>query len=364
MTSPDDARHQRTARRVVFLPRWHDNPYQELLADGLATLGVRVDVEPGRLALLGTVLAGGRPDVVHIYSPDTYVAYRRSLAAAVVALALWLAQLAVLRVLGVGIVWTAHDLENHERRYPALDRLCRRLTARLAHRVIVHCADAASQATHALHIDPTQVRVVPHGHYRERYPATVDDRASARSTLDLPVDRFVALFLGNLRPHKGLDALLEAHAHLDRDVLLVIAGQPFDEATGASLARRADGRPDVWLRPVFVPDAMVARYLRAADVVVCPFSRSLTSGSLMLALSYGAAVVAPRLGCAAEMMAAEDTLLYDPTDPDALVLALRRAFDARDRLDAIGARHAAHVRGLDWGTIARATLAVYDECIG
>ena len=84
----------------------------------------------------------------------------------------------------------------------------------------------------------------------------------------------------------------------------------------------------------------------------------------MLALTFGKAVVAPRLGCAAAMVSADDGLLYDPDDGDGLLEALRRAVDDRDRLDAIGVRHAAHVQHHDWPAIARSTLAVYDECIG
>ena len=44
---------------------------------------------------------------------------------------------------------------------------------------------------------------------------------------------------------------------------------------------------------VFVPDGEVQHYLLAADAVVLPFKEILTSGSAMLALSFGRPVVAP-----------------------------------------------------------------------
>ena len=47
----------------------------------------------------------------------------------------------------------------------------------------------------------------------------------------------------------------------------------------------------------YIPDAELQVWLRAADVVVLPFRDILTSGSAILALSFGRAVVAPALGC-------------------------------------------------------------------
>lgn len=361
MTAPPDSR-SRAARRVVFLPRWHDNPYQELLADGLSALGIDVAHEPVRLLFLARVLRGGTPDVVHLHTPDPYIVYRQSTPAAVVALALFVVQLAVLRLLGATVVWTAHDLQNHERRYPRLDRLSRLALARLSHAVIVHCAEAGRQAAVAFGIDASRLRIVPHGHYQGRYPQMSIDKVGARATLNLPAEPFTMLVLGNLRPHKGLGALLDAYDRMNRPgTLLVIAGEPSDEALHAELRARATGRTDVLLRSGFVPDQDIPAYMSAADVIVCPFTSSLTSGSLALALSFGKAVVAARLGCAADMVTEEGGFLYDAASPDGLVSALRAAFDARRRLDNIGARNRARTGQHDWDTIARQTLAIYED---
>lgn len=348
-------------RRVIFLPHWHDNPYQELLAGSLAPLGVRVDHMKRRLDLLPAIVGGGRPAIVHLHAPDHFVAYRRSATTAAVALALFLTQIGLLRMFGVRIVWTVHDLVNHEGRYPRLDRLCRTATARLAHALIVHCEEARRRVTAAYGTGHARVHVIPHGHYQDRYPAFDGDAAAARATLDLPRDPLLILFLGNLRRYKGLDALLEAYARLDRaGTRLVIAGQPFDAGMTADLTARLAGRSDVLFRPGFVPDDRVAAHLRAADVVVCPFTSSLTSGSLALALSFGKACIAPRLGCAAEMMTEAGGFLYDPDDADGLLRALRAAVDTRARLETIGQANARRLHELDWPSIARRTLAAYD----
>ena len=352
-------------RRVVFLPHWPDNPYQVLLASGLETLGVHVDVVDRLALFLPAIWRRGQPDVVHLHAPDHFVVYRRSHLAAAIALVLYFVQVALLRLGGARIVWTVHDLINHERRRPRVDALVRAGTARLAHAMIVHCEAARREVALALGCDPARLRVVPHGHYSSTYPDPQPTARAARAALGLPSAPLIVLFLGNLRRHKGLEVLIDAWVRLDRpNTRLVIAGAPFDDAIGQALEGLVTGRRDIDLRAASVPDADVATYLRAADVVVCPFTSSLTSGSLALALSFGKPVVASRLGCAVEMTTEAGGFLYDPTAPEGLLVALRAAVDARDRLAAIGEANRSRMQQCDWSSIARQTLAAYDEASG
>ncbi len=172
------------------------------------------------------------------------------------------------------------------------------------------------------------------------------------------------LFLGNLRRYKGVEALIATFGRLDRPgTTLVIAGQPFDQHIADDLAARAAGRPDVIVRPDYVPDRLLTTYLRAADAVVCPFTGSLTSGSVALALSFGTPCVAPRIGCIPAMVGEDDELLYDANEPDGLLTALRRAVDAGERLVDIGRCHQARMLGCGWDAIGRATKAAYQRAM-
>ena len=64
----------------------------------------------------------------------------------------------------------------------------------------------------------------------------------------------------------------------------------------------------------FVPDDELQVYLRAADVVATPFLEILTSGSVLLAMSFERAVIAPRRGCVAETVGDDGGILYDADD--------------------------------------------------
>jgi beta-1,4-mannosyltransferase len=351
--------------RVVFLPRWPDNPYQDLLASGLGPLGVRVESLPRATLFLRQALGRGRPDIVHVHAPDHYVVYSGTAAVALARLAAFVGQILAFRAAGARLVWTAHDLVNHEGKYPRLDRACRVLTGRLAHAIVVHCADARRQVVSRFRIRAEhKVFVIPHGHYLDAYGPTTLERPAAREALGLPRETTLLLFLGNLRHHKGLGPLIHAFRALDReDVRLIIAGQPFTPDVADHLAAQIGGLAGVDFRPGFVPAGQVALYMRAADAVVCPFTSSLTSGSVALAMSFARACIAPRLGCIPEMLAADGGILYEPDRPEALVEALRGAVDGKSALDAMGQRNLEAIARQEWPAIARATLDVYRWCL-
>jgi glycosyltransferase involved in cell wall biosynthesis len=106
-----------------------------------------------------------------------------------------------------------------------------------------------------------------------------------------------------------------------------------------------------------IPRSRMGVLLRAADAVVLPYRDVLTSGSLILAMGFGRAVIAPRLGCLPETIPEDGAILYDPTAPGALADALREAL-GRD-LGAMGDHNLEAARALDWDDIARQTIAAY-----
>lgn len=350
--------------RAVFLPRWPDNPYQEMLAAALAAQGVHVESLP-RQRWFATGILRTRRQIVHLHAPDHFVVYSASAVAAVLNLILFATQLLVLRGLGVRLVWTLHDLVNHEGRFVRLDQLCRRLTGRLSDAVIVHCDRAREHAIADFGIHAGKLHVIPHGHYIGRYPAAPRDRGTTRAAFGIADGSLVFLFLGHLRQHKGVAALVEAFGALNReDVRLIICGQPFTRTVADALREQVRHVPAIDFQPGFVPDAEVAGYFSAADVVVCPHTSVLSSGSLALAMSHGRACIAPRLGCLPEMLAPGGGVLYAPDRPDALLGALREAVDRRDELEAMGRLNLERIGRDDWPGIARQTAAVYEAASG
>ena len=167
---------------------------------------------------LTDALAWPGPALVHLHAPDHFMIYAGPWFAAAAKLVLSSLQLAVLRLGGVRLVWTMHDLVNHEGLHPTLDRWCRRITALLSDAVIVHCQAARERARSEVGVSAGKLSVIPHGHYIGRYPASGDRRA-ARQALGLPDPALVhpprqprALVAGD--DHRDLDQV-EISVHVD-----------------------------------------------------------------------------------------------------------------------------------------------------
>ena len=324
------------------------NPYNALLSDALIAQGVDVvELDPRTVLSL-------RPDVAHLHWPEAPLNKARRRAAAFrAAEVLWVVYR--LRRQGTRIVWTVHNLQSHFRRYPRAERtwwkaFIRSLDGWLS---LAHSAAADAQVAHPqLRAIPHEV--VPHGHFRDAYPDT--DRPTARAVLGLGSETRLMLFLGRVKPYKGVPELVTAFSAVpDAAVRLLVAGRCDDPRLAQSLSRAA-GDPRIELRLTEVPDAEIATLLRAADLVVLPFRSVLNSGSALLALSFDAPILCPALGALGEL--AVSVPGWVTTYEGELTTGVLQAALARPRPDGqpdLGA--------FEWEAVATRTKDFYDRLL-
>lgn len=351
--------------RVVQATRVRQNPYVTLLGRAMQARAaqmdwwVTADLSPEWAAAYGHQI-----DVLHLHWPDLFY-QANTMWGRARALAALLGVLAGLQAQGVALVYTVHNLLPHEAPWPWLDWLATMWLLRRADIVHVHDPETAHEISRwRWGRRRERVWIIPHGHYIHAYP-NVRTRAEARRYLDLPEDAFVYLFLGQIRPYKGLEHLLEAFRDVTRDRdRLVVAGnaRPRDGEYVEFLLRRAAIDPRVQIRVGYVPDGEVQYYMNAADICVLPYRQAVTSGGALLAFSFGRAIVAPRLGPFPRLVGAgERGVLYDPRDEAGLARALvqARALD----LEAASAAALAYARAQDWDRLAQQHLAAYQEAM-
>ena len=123
--------------------------------------------------------------------------------------------------------------------------------------------------------------------------------------------------LGAVRPYKGLELIIEAFQGLDSDnARLIIVGAARRQDYLDRLQARAKDDDRIAIRTGrTVPAADIPIWLGLMDIAVFGFKTILTSGSVILALSYGLPVIAPRLGGLPEVVILEQTgWLYEPND--------------------------------------------------
>lgn len=341
---------------VAHLPVYQ-NPYQHLLTAELEKLGVHVEHLAAMPSAAWLVRNRKRVQLLHLHW--LYGLYMRHLLTPF-RLSTFVARFHLARRLGYRFVWTVHNLLPHRQPFPPMHRLARRLVMRHASAVIAHCEYGRREI---LRLFPTEapVHVVPHGNYAGIYTGEMT-RAEARAELGIAPGNYVYALLGNIAPYKGIESFVEAfQTSAGPCDLALIAGRNRAPALVARLETLAAADRRLQIRAGFVPDDEMERYLRAADVAVFGFRQVLTSGSVILAMTYGLPVIAPERGCLPELVTPAAGLLYDPDDPEALGRVLHRIKGLDTVQMGIEAERIA--TALRWDGIARQTVTIYRECL-
>jgi glycosyltransferase involved in cell wall biosynthesis len=329
------------------------NPYTSLLVEALeATVEVEVvEFSPARLLR-------ERFDIIHVHWPEQALGtgpYMKDAARAVA----YLASLRLARRRGARLVWTGHDLGLHEMRWPRSTNWYLRRFMRLVDGVIALTEASRQPLTNRYPMLRTKPWVtIPHGHYVGVYAADFT-QVEARRTLGLPDSgQFIAL-VGQLRPYKGADRLIDVFRQLnDPYARLLIAGSPLDDRLADDLRHRAAGDDRITLMLRRLTDTEITAAIRASDAVVVPFRHILHSGTVFLAWSLGRRVVATRADPLVEQAGHIDErwtrFVADHMDADDLAHALNALPGPTELPD---------LAPFDWGPIGAATAAFYRSLV-
>lgn len=244
------------------------------------------------------------------------------------------------------LAWTAHNTLPHGSRDPELDKRLRRELVERCDAVHLMSAASGDILAERFGLDLAKSFVAPHPTYHGAYPdfATPEQ---ARLEVGVAPDARVVLFFGSIQQYKGLGLLREAWEAV-RDAggaedappaRLLVAGQPTDAGLAEELSAWAGGRLDAQVEAKKVPDDQVQYWFKSADACVVPYTESLNSGVMMLALTFGVPVIAPAMG-AFTALEGQGVTTYDPGGgAEALAAALGTAL--RDELPRVGEAAAA-----------------------
>jgi len=315
-------------RRILAFPKY-GNDYTEQLYKEIERRGVAVVEGVWNHRWISSHVQRG--DLVHLHWPSFLYDVPTSPLRTYVRLLKLALNLRAAKRRGASVLWTAHNLYPHEGgRVSRAHRWGRRITLAFADSIIVHGATAAAIVAKEFRLPPDRLRVGHHPHWIDHYANSLTAMQS-RAKLGIGANDFVYLHLGRCRPYKGLEALIDAFRSVAGPARLVIAGKFSSDSYLKQITAIAAAVPNVNLIPRAIPDDEIQVYLNASDCVVLPYREILTSGTALLALSFGRPVVAPNLGSMPDHVDAASGILYDSTRPDALAEAMRdvsaRTFD-------------------------------------
>ena len=302
--------------------------YNELLYREIERYGG--DVVEGIFSGRWLISHMSRGDVAHFHWPSFQYA-RAGRVAAMAGFIRWTAILLMMRLRGAKVVWSAHNLMPHDRSaLPILDVWARKLMISVASKIFVHGEHARLKLVERFPNAQKKICVIPHGNFVGYYPLG-ESRRALREQLGIAQSSFVYLFIGLCKPYKNLEELIVQFKRVEGDVVLVVAGKFQDPDYEKRIRALAAQDPRVKLYAGFIPDEQMHRYLTACDAVVAPYKETLTSGTAMLAMSFGRPIISVAVGHLLDVVIPDVGELYDPAAPAGLLVALqsmrRRTFD-------------------------------------
>lgn len=349
--------------KLVLLSRWKFNPYQKLLVEHLAKMGVQIEELDCRTIFLPILLKHGKPNFVHFHSVHSFFLTSSRLKS-LVKLVIFISQVFILRLIGIRIIWTVHDLKSHSSQYLEIDRFGTTLFTRITHGIITHYEVAKREVITVLGLrNANKVFVIPHGNYIDYYENKIG-RVEARTALNLTHSSLMFLFLGRIEGYKGVVEMIDAFKQLHhKEAQLVIAGKPETEQLEELLKQKIADDDNIRLISGFVPDDQIQVYMNACDVVMFPYLDILTSGAVLLAMSFSKACIAPRKSCFAEVLDDLGAFLYDPDLAQGLSQAMNSAIQHKTELLSMGERNRQLAEQWSWSRVAKMTLDVYKQSL-
>ncbi len=322
-------------------------PWKNQLVGELEALGIDVELigsdrglTPSTLSRLRDLIRKGRIDLVHAHLPTMGIVARLASP--------------------VPVVYTEHNMADS---YRPLTRMANRLTYG-RNRAAMAVSGAVAGSVSSWPGPP--VGVIPNG-----VAVHVEDEAAAaaREELGLAPDAALVAHVGNIRPGKGHDVLIDAATILLRsrpDVTIVsIGGEKYPGDLARVQGRASEAGLGQSLR--FLgrrTDAL--SFVAAADVFVNPSSVEGLPVAILEAMALSRPVVATAAGGVPGIVKDGETgLLVEPEDPEALADGIRRMLSDRDLANRL-AGAARELVDKEYGLepMVRATEEVYRQVLG
>lgn len=249
----------------------------------------------------------------------------------------------VARRLGARVVIEMHELQDPGEASFGIARCYGRwgLSAllRLCHGCVVHSKADWRSLEENHHPGSLHITMAPHGPYDQFSTEEAGegaDVAAVAAVRQAPRPSVVnLLFFGLIRPYKGLTDLLAVFNSLTDEEAsgfwLTVVGETWDGCIEpARLIAASPHRDRITFVNEYVHDEVVAAAFGHADVVVMPYRRASSSGTLHVAMSWGLPVVITSVGGLPESAGGYNGAIFvPPGDPAMLKSAIKRAGQMR-----------------------------------
>lgn len=284
--------------KAIILPSKNSNNlYIRLLKESLIKRSVDV-IEPKRDTIWSAFLIyisrylSSQEKILHIQWP-TIIYGSRFFLKSLFLLAFNVILIVILKVFfKVKVIWTIHNNYAHGDQDKFVDSLGSFFLFKFADNIIAQQKSTLENLK--LKYPKSKIDYVPHGNYVGAYGEIKKKDNSIRHFLGFKDDDIVLLSLGAIKKYKLNEKLIEAVSLLRDDfpkLKLIIIGKS-EKRYFEELKMMTDKNPNIVLINDFIPDESIPQFLANCDYSVFYYDDSeLTSGGIILSLSYGIPVI-------------------------------------------------------------------------
>lgn len=346
--------------KTIFIPDYRNgNSYQTNLANSISKHGAHIYFDN---KVLWAIIQHWKPDVLHIHWPYPFMISNNGFITTVRSTG-FICEMMLLKMLGIKIIWTVHNIIGHEEKSKHLQLFFNRILAKLSNRLIVHCPSAREEVK-KLYGKDLPITIAYHGNYIGHYKNAIT-HSDARNMLKLNTDDIIFLHFGYIRSYKGVLELIDAFKKVNNQkIKILIVGKPRDDKIAIDILNKSkdDERIKNILR--FIPDDDIQIYMNAADVIILPYKNILTSGATILAMSFGKPVVAPVAGCIKDILNERGAFLYPTNTNSNLFEAIKNASNTDiSVLRDMGKHNFKLIEQFRWDDIGKRIYDIYQECV-
>ena len=214
------------------------------------------------------------------------------------------------------IIWTIHNTVSHECSDREEELKRRRYIARYCDRFLVHSNYALEEVVHLYDLNRESIHVVPHGKYnidKEKTIRLINSSIIAKRRMRLTL-------LGDLREYKNAEWAAEFICSLNQSlpanqfIELRIAGKSTSNKQADLFHVMSKKYDFISLKLQRLSDDQLFQEFCDADFVFVPYSKILTSGICINAISHGRPFIAPKFPSLLELHREGHSYLYETED--------------------------------------------------
>lgn len=266
---------------------------------------------------------------------------------------------------GLKVIASVHDiLPFNEKKY---DMLFHKKIYGICNQIIVQAETNIKRFNELFPEDSNKVSYIPHGHFLDF--ADKHGIEESRIYLNIPQDKTVLLFFGQIKKVKGVGVLLEAFGKLSQkrdDLYLVVAGSvwkddfgPYKEIIDHYKLTDAQLKTDIR----FIPDDEVGYYYSSCDIAVLPYLDVYQSGVIQLAYAYGKPAITTAIAPFMEIVKNGITgFLFKSGDVEDLIKTIELAVKEKEKFVTLGEAGRQKIKErYSWQNIAERVNELYQR---